>query len=77
MTSVQCPITELTRDKVVLDATSGNAGIAYAMIGAALGYRVELVMPSNSSEEQKMRLRAHGANLVFSRRDAGLRRGAT
>ena len=57
---------ELTRDKVVLDATSGNAGIAYAMIGAALGYRVELVMPSNASEERKGRLRAHGANLVFT-----------
>jgi cysteine synthase B len=57
---------ELTNDKVVLDATSGNAGIAYAMIGAALGYRVELVMPSNASEERKARIRAHGASIVFT-----------
>ena len=57
---------ELTRDKVILDATSGNAGIAYAMIGAALGYRVQLVMPSNASEERKKRLLAHGAEIVFT-----------
>ena len=57
---------ELTRDKVILDATSGNAGIAYAMIGATLGYKVELVMPSNASEERKKRLLAHGANIVFT-----------
>ena len=43
----------LTRDQVILDATSGNAGIAYAMIGAVLGYSVELVMPENASEERK------------------------
>ena len=57
---------ELTEDKVVLDATSGNAGIAYAMIGAVLGYRVELVMPANASEERKRRVRAHGAEIVFT-----------
>jgi len=57
---------ELTPDKIILDATSGNAGIAYAMIGAALGYKVELVMPSNASEERIKRLRAHGANIVFT-----------
>ena len=57
---------ELTTDKIILDATSGNAGIAYAMIGAALGYKVELVMPSNASEERKKRLRAHGAKIVFT-----------
>ena len=57
---------ELTRDKVILDATSGNAGIAYAMIGAVLGYKVELVMPSNASEERKKRLIAHGAEIVFT-----------
>ena len=56
----------LTRDKVILDATSGNAGIAYAMIGATLGYRVELVMPSNASEERKKRVLAHGAEIVFT-----------
>jgi cysteine synthase B len=56
----------LTPDKTILDATSGNAGIAYAMIGAILGYSVELVMPENASEERKKRLVAHGANLVFT-----------
>src|SRR3990172_758072 len=44
---------KLTHDKTLLDATSGNTGIAYAMIGAALGYNVELVMPANVSEERK------------------------
>ena len=56
----------LTPDKTILDATSGNAGIAYAMIGAILGYSVELVMPENATEERKKRLVAHGANLVFT-----------
>ena len=56
----------LTPDKTILEATSGNAGIAYAMIGAILGYSVELVMPENASEERKKRLVAHGANLVFT-----------
>jgi cysteine synthase B len=57
---------ELTNEKVVLDATSGNAGIAYAMIGAALGHRVELVMPENASEERKKRVLAHGAEIVYT-----------
>ncbi|HAE33177.1 MAG: PLP-dependent cysteine synthase family protein [SAR202 cluster bacterium] len=57
---------KLTPDQTILDATSGNAGIAYAMIGAVLGYEVELVMPENASEERKKRLVAHGANLVFT-----------
>jgi cysteine synthase B len=57
---------ELTPDKTILDSTSGNAGIAYAMIGSVLGYRVELVIPDNASEERKKRIRAHGANIVFT-----------
>jgi cysteine synthase B len=57
---------ELTKDRVILDATSGNAGIAYAMIGAVLGYRVKLVMPENASEERKKRLIAHGAEIQFT-----------
>ena len=57
---------ELTKDKMILDATSGNAGISYAMIGSALGYSVELVMPSNASEERKKRIRSHGAEIVFT-----------
>ena len=56
----------LTKGKVILDATSGNAGIAYAMIGAVLGYKVELVMPSNASEERKKRVRSHGAEIVYT-----------
>ncbi len=57
---------ELTRDKIVLDSTSGNTGIAYAMVGAAKGYRVRLVMPTNVSEERKQLVQAFGAEIVFS-----------
>ena len=57
---------ELTPDKTILDATSGNAGISYAMIGAALGCKVELVMPSNASLERKKRIAAHGASIVYT-----------
>ena len=57
---------ELTRDKFVLDSSSGNAAIAYAMIGAVLGYQVELVVPSNASEERKKRIQAHGANIIYT-----------
>lgn len=56
----------LTRDKVILDASSGNAGIAYALIGAAKGYRVKLVIPSNASEAKRRILRALGAEVVLS-----------
>ena len=45
----------LTRERTVLDSSSGNAGIAYAMIGGALGYKVKLVVPENASEERKKR----------------------
>ena len=57
---------DLTKDKVILDSSSGNAGIAYAMIGAVLGYEVELVIPENASQERKKRMQAHNANLVFT-----------
>ncbi len=57
---------ELTKDKSIIDATSGNAGIAYAMIGAVLGYGVTLVMPENASEERKKRLIAHGAEIIYT-----------
>ena len=56
----------LTRDKIILDATSGNTGIAYAMIGAASGYRVRLCMPENVTPERKKVLRAFGAEVVFT-----------
>ena len=56
----------LTKNKMILDATSGNAGIAYAMVGSILGYKVKLVMPSNASEERKKRIQAHGAEIVLT-----------
>src|SRR5258706_16032837 len=56
----------LTREKVLLDATSGNTGIAYAMIGAARGYRVRLCVPSNVTPERKKILTAFGADIVFT-----------
>ena len=56
----------LTRDKIILDATSGNTGIAYAMIGAARGFRVRLCMPENVTPERKKVLRAFGAEVVFT-----------
>jgi len=55
---------KLTKDKIILDSTSGNTGIAYAMFGAALGYRVLLYMPSNASEERKKLIRAYGAKIT-------------
>src|SRR5579864_7377729 len=60
---------KLTRDKILIDATSGNTGIAYAMIGAAKGYRVRLCLPANASIERKRILAAYGADMLFS--DAG------
>jgi cysteine synthase B len=56
----------LTRDRIIIDSTSGNTGIAYALVGAAKGYRVRLVMPSNVSEERKRLVQAYGAEVVFS-----------
>ena len=56
----------LTKDRIVLDSTSGNTGIAYAMIGAALGYRVKLCLPANASIERKRILKAYGAELVLT-----------
>lgn len=55
---------ELHPGKTILDATSGNTGIAYAMIGAALGYPVTLCLPANASAERKRLLRAYGAQIV-------------
>jgi cysteine synthase B len=56
----------LTPGKIILDATSGNTGIAYAMIGAVLEYRVRLCLPSNVTHERKRILKAYGAELVFT-----------
>jgi S-sulfo-L-cysteine synthase (O-acetyl-L-serine-dependent) len=56
----------LTKDHVLLDATSGNTGIAYAMICSIKGYRVKLCLPANASHERKQILKAYGAEMVFS-----------
>ncbi len=56
----------LTPDKILLDSTSGNTGIAYAMICAARGYRLKLFMPSNVSVERKRILHAYGAEIVYT-----------
>ena len=57
---------QLTQDKVILDATSGNTGIAYAMIAAARGYRTKLCLPASASIERKRMLQAFGAELVLT-----------
>ncbi len=54
----------LTKDKTLIDATSGNTGIAYAMVGAALGYRVAVCLPKNASHERKRILRIFGAEII-------------
>ena len=56
----------LTPGKVILDSTSGNTGIAYAMIAAAKGYQVKLCLPRNASPERKRILKAYGAEIVFT-----------
>jgi cysteine synthase B len=56
----------LTPARTILDATSGNTGIAYAMIGAARGYKVKLCLPANASPERKHILTAYGAELVLT-----------
>ena len=57
--------------QTILDATSGNTGIAYAMIGAALGYPVKLFLPDSASEERKRILQAYGAELIWTPGDEG------
>jgi cysteine synthase B len=57
---------KLNHSRVILDSTSGNTGIAYAMIGASRGYKVKLVLPSNASHERKRILKAYGAEIVYS-----------
>jgi cysteine synthase B len=56
----------LAPGKIILDATSGNTGIAYAMIGAARGYRVRLCVPANVTPERKKILKGFGADVVFT-----------
>jgi cysteine synthase B len=61
----------LTPGKTLLDATSGNTGIAYAMLGAAMGFPVMLVMPKNVSPERKRILQAYGASVEWTEPDQG------
>jgi cysteine synthase B len=56
----------LTHDRIILDATSGNTGIAYSMIAAVKGYQVKLCLPENASHERKQILKNYGAEMVFS-----------
>jgi len=62
---------KLKPGQTILDATSGNTGIAYAMIASALGYGVKLCLPTSASEERKKILKAFGAELVFTPGDEG------
>jgi len=62
---------ELRPGKILIDSTSGNTGIAYAMIGAARGYKVKLCLPQNASPERKRILKAYGAELVLTPADEG------
>ncbi|MCX7737896.1 MAG: cysteine synthase B [Hydrogenothermaceae bacterium] len=57
---------KLTKDKIIVDATSGNTGIALAMVGTALGFQVELAMPSNVSGERKKIIKAFGAKIHYT-----------
>lgn len=57
---------KLAPGKILLDSTSGNTGIAYAMLGAALGFPVTLCVPENVSLERKQILQAYGANIIFT-----------
>jgi S-sulfo-L-cysteine synthase (O-acetyl-L-serine-dependent) len=57
--------------RIIIDATSGNTGIAYAMIGAAMGYPVKLCLPDSASHERKRMLAAYGAELVITPGDEG------
>ncbi len=56
----------LTHDKIIIDATSGNTGIAYSMIAAVKGYKVKLALPANASSERKKILEAYGAELILT-----------
>jgi cysteine synthase B len=61
-----CRSGKLAPGKILLDSTSGNTGIAYAMLGAALGFPVTLCVPENVSPERKRILQAYGANIIYT-----------
>ncbi len=56
----------LTKDKTLVDATSGNTGVAYSLFGACMGYKIALVMPSNVSQARKHITKAYGTELIYS-----------
>ncbi len=56
----------LTKDRIILDSSSGNTGIAYAMISAVKGYRLKIVLPENASIERKKIIAGFGADMVYS-----------
>ena len=56
----------LTKDKILIDATSGNTGVAYSLFGAALGYRIQLVMPKNVTQSRKDITQAFGTEIIYS-----------
>ena len=56
----------LTNDKILIDATSGNTGVAYSFLGAAMGYRIQLVMPLNVSQARKDITEAFGTKIIYS-----------
>ncbi len=62
---------KLSKDKIILEATSGNTGIALAMLAAAKGYRITVVMPESVSVERRQIIRAYGAELILSPGDKG------
>lgn len=57
---------ELTKDKIIIEATSGNTGVGLAMVAAIKGYRIKLLMPETASEERKMIMAAYGAELELT-----------
>jgi cysteine synthase B len=56
----------LTSDRILIDSTSGNTGVAYSLMGAAMGFRVQLVMPKNVTKARKDITQAFGTELIFS-----------